>query len=88
MQTKYETLETVAERVETRADFERFLRLLVDDYRRNGKEWENHELHHFLSGLEGFTRDMTGYFRNTKVDSEQPSWRLFATMLLAARVYE
>ena len=88
MQTEYETIEGLAEHIKTRADFERFLQLLLDDYRQNRKAWENHELRYFLSGLEGFTRDMTSYAHTTKVDSDQPSWRLFATMLLAARVYE
>lgn len=85
-----ESIEDFAESVKTKADFEKFLRLLIDDFRRKGETWGNQDLQAFLEGLFGFTVDMTGYYQNThpKINLERPSWRVMADLLLAARVYE
>ncbi len=68
-----------ANEIKTRKDFEKFLRLLIDDYRNNKDSWENDRLDFYLEGLYGY---------NYEAEEEEPSWKLFAEILLAAKVYE
>ncbi len=77
-------------RVESKDDFLAFLQNYVSSYYDDQTSWDNKDMPGFLSGLEGFARDMEGYYRNSKIeiDFKSPSWRVFADMLLAARVYE
>lgn len=70
----------VAENVKTRKDFEEFLKLLKTNYLNVKKEWDNDTLESFLEGLYGYNYD-------SDVE-EKASWKLFAEMLLASRVYE
>lgn len=90
MQIEQGSITEVAKRVKTKKDFERFLRLLIDDHQRRPEAWENGSLGSFLEGLRGFAEDVGGYRRAAQEEEADPapSWELFATMLLAARVYE
>ena len=76
--------------IENRDDFEKFLACLLENYRSSNDDWENGTLESFLEGLIGFSRDANGYYKNIEqdVDTEIPTWKLFADILLAARVYE
>ena len=83
------SLEDMAEQVNTRDDFVRFAWALHDDFKRQPAEWDNNNLGVFLEALAAWSNSMGGYFRNIgQPVPEQPSWRLLAEMLLAARVYE
>jgi hypothetical protein len=79
-----------ATRINSRVDFHRFLRKLVTNLRERPHEWDNSTLEQYLEGITGFAQDMDGYFdiRSESVNAENPTWRLFAEMLLAARTYE
>jgi len=70
----------VAENVKTRKDFEDFLKLFKTNYLSVKEEWDNDTLESFLEGL-------YGYNYNSDVE-EKASWKLFAEILLAARIYE
>ena len=70
----------VAENVKTRKDFEEFLKLLKTNYLSVKEEWSNDTLESFLEGLYGYNYDSN--------DDEKASWKLFAEILLASRVYE
>jgi hypothetical protein len=76
--------------VRTRADFEEFLQLLLHNLHDHPEEWENASLVDFLSAMSGFVRGLEGYYANFKIDAnvESPSWRTFAEILLASRIYE
>jgi len=76
--------------VETKSDFMKILVYLLRDLSKHQDEWENITLADFLSAVHGFTGDIEGYYKNRgeTVDLSQPSWSLFATILMAARVYE
>lgn len=69
-----------AENVKTKKDFEKFLKLLKTNYSSVKKEWLNDTLESFLEGLYGYNYD-------SDVE-EKASWKLFAEILLASRVYE
>jgi len=83
-------IEDFAEHIQSKEDCEEFLRRLVQDLEANREQWSNATLEQFLDGLYGFAHDMQGYYRNRgeKVDFNRPTWRIFADLLLAARVYE
>jgi len=70
----------LCEKIVTRSDFEKFLEELRNNYATHKSEvWDNDTLGSFLEGLYGY---------NYKANNDKPSWKLFAQMLLAARVYE
>lgn len=59
-------------------------------YGPDARGWENPELGRFLGALTDWLESADNYYRNTgeTLDSSQPSWRLFADMLMAAKIYE
>jgi len=71
------------ESIETKKDFEEFLKKLIADFKENKTNWENDCLHLYLDGLYGYN-----YGSGDDSDEPKPSWKLFAEMLLAAKVYE
>ena len=68
-----------AKKIISQRDFVEFLKLLRQDLKKNPNEWENGDLESFLDGLEGYSTDKV---------QEMPSWKTFAELLLAAKVYE
>lgn len=68
-----------AKNIKTREDFEFFLEKLVSDYKQNKEDWQNDTLKSYLEALHGFNYDS---------EKDRPSWKAFAEMLLAARLYE
>jgi hypothetical protein len=74
----------------TKEDFTAFLHLLVRNFREHPEEWENATLEPYLQGFCGFAEGIEGYYSNIGVgaDMKKPGWRVFADMLLAARIYE
>ena len=79
-----------ADRIEGRSDFKSFLSLLARDLATRGDEWENDTLDEFIPAMERFVGDIDGFYKNRDegVDLSRPTWRTFAHILLAARVYE
>jgi hypothetical protein len=65
--------------IKSKKDFEIFLKLLVQDLKENKQDWDNDSLELFLEALYGY---------NFESENEEPSWKKFAEMLLAAKVYE
>ena len=80
----------LVETIETRQDLARFIEALLLDLKDNSEAWENPELERYLDALAAWTANMDGYFRNVlgQPAPEQPSWKVFGYMLLAARIYE
>lgn len=90
MEKDQRDIEDVVAGIETKKDFEHFLRMLVQEFRQGGEDWENNSLERYLESLHGFAMDVAGYYRNMQIDvnPDEPSWRVFADMLLAATIYE
>jgi hypothetical protein len=66
-----------------------FARDLARSAESEGEEWENSDLASYLDGMSGWIEDMDGYFSNVGESiPEQPTWKLVAMILLAARSYE
>ena len=79
-----------AESIQTKQDFDEFLKMLNRDFISNKSEWENDTLGRYLDSMYGFSISMDGYYQNKKelVDLNTPTWNMVAKLLLAAKIYE
>lgn len=77
--------------IKSREDFSNFLSFLIESLKNNPSDWSNFSLTEFLEAAKSWTEDMDGYYENLKIkdaDLETGSWRVFADILMAARIYE
>lgn len=76
--------------VNSRQDLAAFVTQMRVDLEEHPEEWENADLSRFLDALSRYLDALPGWCRNNapQVDPEQASWRLFATALAGAAVYE
>jgi hypothetical protein len=77
-------LHEMVERVDSKESFLEFVAALRADWqlRADQPEWENPDLGRFLDAMQAWTEDM-----GERVPAA-PSWRTFAEMLIAAKIYE
>lgn len=81
----YETID----KIETRDDLKKFILRLQNDCKINNDEWQNTSISEYLESMAAWIDDMDGYFINKKLDiPENPSWKLIAEILYAAKSYE
>ena len=80
------TIDTISYHTELATFIKKLRQNLIDD----SNSWENINLSDFLDALASWTEDMDGYYKNTdQVERlDQPDWKTFAEMLMAARIYE
>jgi len=83
-------IEDLPEKLDSLTDFQRFLSELERNLQSRPKDWDNDSLKDYLNGMQMFAQDIKGYYQNNypKIDPQQPSWRIFADILLAGRVYD
>lgn len=75
--------------IQSRADFVLFVRSLLQHFRQNPQDWENRDIEAYLDAIAAWTEDMDGFYQNQeKPVPQQPDWRLFGQILLAAKYYE
>lgn len=75
--------------VKMSANLAEFVRELSADLAADPESWENSTLDRFLEAMEAWIRTLDGYAANTDDESPRvPSWRTFARILAAAKVYE
>lgn len=75
--------------VNSKADFIAFIESLVQDLKMNRSEWENKNLEDYLVAIASWTDDMEGYYINTNQPvPENVPWKIFADILIAAKMYE
>lgn len=73
------SIEELGGNVMTQNDFSVFVNHLKIDYIENANEWENDSIDRFLDALQAYTCDKK---------QNEVSWKVFAEILLAAKVYE
>jgi hypothetical protein len=77
------------ENLNSQEDFLGFLELLIQDLRNNPDEWENKSLESYLEAASSWTKDMHGYYQNNNLPIPQNvNWKVFANILIAAKMYE
>ncbi len=75
--------------ISSKDDFVNFVELLVSDLNTNPSEWANKNLSEYLEGIASWTEDMDGYYQNNNVPiPEHINWKVFANILVAAKMYE
>jgi hypothetical protein len=78
--------EFFVEKINTKEDFIRFLDWFYNDLNKNGQKWENRNIGEFLLAMQAFLKDSTE--KSLVVVDFTPSWKMFAIVLMAGRVYE
>jgi hypothetical protein len=79
----------IIEEIESKEDFIDFVELLIIDLKKNSKEWTNKTLNEYLEGMVSWTEDMDGYYLNNELPIPQNiDWKVFANILVAAKMYE
>jgi len=75
--------------IRSKEDFIKFVGDLILDLKTNPNTWENKNLDAYLDALQRWTGDMEGYYINNNLPvPENVNWRIFADILMAARMYE
>jgi hypothetical protein len=77
------------EMIRSKEDLAEFVTALHSDFKTNPTAWENDTLDRFLDRMQDWIRSMGAYYQNTGQECpEMPTWRTFAEILCAARIYE
>lgn len=75
--------------IKTKNDFLEFMDYLIKDLKINPEKWENNNLNTYLEGIQAWTEDMEGYFKNNNQKvPEDINWQFIANILFAAKMYE
>lgn len=75
--------------INSKEDFVNFVELLVSNLKRNPEEWTNKSLPEYLESISSWTEDMEGYYQNNDMPiPENINWKVFANILIAAKMYE
>jgi hypothetical protein len=70
---------TLAKHIESKKEFDEFLKLFMKDCNENCSNWENNTIERFIEALCAYNQDR---------GNVNLSWSFFADLLLAAKVYE
>ncbi|RAP75660.1 DUF7660 family protein [Paenibacillus montanisoli] len=75
--------------IKSKEDFLKFLTALRNDLSTNDEDWENPTLARYLEAMEAWITDSDAYYINTnQLVPKQPTWKTFADILYAAKIYE
>ena len=75
--------------INSKDDFIGFVEFLSEDLKNNPEEWENKTLSDYLEAIASWTEDMEGYYINNNLPiPENINWKVFANILIAAKMYE
>ena len=75
--------------VSSQEDLVKFISALRSDLAANPETWENPTLERFLEAMESWVSSMDAYYKNTNQRlPDPPSWKVFADILYAAKIYE
>lgn len=77
------------ETIKGKEDFIKYIEFLVENLKKKPDEWVNANLADYLEAVANWTEDMEGYYKNNNVPlPEDINWKVFATILTAAKMYE
>ena len=78
--------------IASREQFLVFLEALIQSIDLQPEAWENGTLKAYIQAMRSWVEDMDGFYKNTaapgEVDLSSVNWRVFADILMAARMYE
>lgn len=77
------------DKIRTHEDLSRFILELREDFATNKQNWENQDIASYLNAMAAWVEDAPGYFSNANRAMPQDNcWKLIATVLIAAKMYE
>lgn len=76
--------------ISCKEDFVKFVESLSKDLTCNPSEWENKQLSDYLDAIASWTEDnFEGYYQYNNMQIPQEiNWKIFANILIAAKMYE
>lgn len=75
--------------IKNKQDFISFVESLALDFRANPLGWENRKVDSYLEAIASWTEDMDGFYRNNNLEAPQNvDWKVFASILIAAKMFE
>ena len=75
--------------VASKQDLSDFVGALRKDLESQGGDWENPTLERFLEAMQAWIEDSDGYYLNAgQFVPVEPTWRTFAEILIASKIYE
>lgn len=75
--------------INSKEAFVSFVESLVSDLKNNPDGWANKTLSEYLESIAHWTEDMNGYYQNNGLPvPENIDWKVFANILIAAKMYE
>ncbi|AIU90606.1 hypothetical protein ABRP70_05460 [Pectobacterium odoriferum] len=75
--------------ISSKDDLVKLISALARDFKENPDEWENKDLSSYLEAVASWIEDMDGYYENTNQPlPKDTNWKVFADILMAAKVYE
>lgn len=81
----YEKIDSIV----TNKDLAGFIDQLRADLLSNADDWENNDLERFLEAMAAWVNSMENAYKNTGREfPDQPSWKMIADILYAAKMYE
>jgi len=85
MMELHEKIDSIA----TNKDLAEFINALRADLLSNPDDWENANLERFLEAMAAWVSSMENAYKNTGREfPDQPSWKMVADILYAAKMYE
>jgi hypothetical protein len=77
-------------KISDKKSFASFLESIRKEIEGSPENWENTNLKDFLEAMHRYTIDIQGYYDNTNqnIDSNIPSWQVFADIIKGATIYE
>ncbi|WP_174869015.1 DUF7660 family protein [Pectobacterium polaris] len=75
--------------ISSKDDLVKLISALARDFKENPDEWENKDLSSYLEAVSSWIEDMDGYYENTNQPlPKDTNWKIFADILVAAKIYE
>ncbi|OSN03286.1 hypothetical protein AU512_16700 [Lonsdalea iberica] len=75
--------------ISSKDDLVKLISALARDFKENPDEWESKDLSSYLEAMASWIEDMEGYYENTNQSlPKDTNWKVFADILMAAKVYE
>jgi hypothetical protein len=74
--------------IESKDDLGEFVGQLLEDLNSNPNAWENETLDRYLEAMQAWILDSEASDQKAGVVRPEPTWRTFAEILSAARIYE
>ena len=79
----------LTENISNKESLKKFVEDLLLDFRNKPQGWKNATLDTFLEAIATCIDDIEGLYANmNKMFPEQPTWKLFAEILISAKYYE